>query len=342
MKAFLTIIGSLLLFSAMSQAEEKLQLNVDNGKQIFISDSQVVNLKNNSVTVKKILNKDLSEISKIPSSQKGLLMGGATSGGGDDIGLEVQRALSLVVQAIQIDSELYPSKVKQALLTKAQSVKILITEEALPAGVGKLSQYGAAFSVFDGRQAVILIQRQRWVAIDNPTIKDSLIHHELAVLAGLETTGDYQYTNLFATQRAKFWERLQSQSFVCTFSLYKKTNDRNSVSRKLMGSAGVFIGDPGVSSNFEVIQDLEPHVDGKSNRAIIVRYVLAGSGYLRAQISEADVTRYKNSSWKTFSNLSEISVERIYFSPYDSVDTGRGSNLETWGDNFLQVACSKM
>lgn len=342
MKTFLTIIGSLLLFATMSQAEEKIELKVDAQKPVLILDSQIIDLKKNPVTVRKILARDLSEISKIPLSKKGLMMGGATSGGGDDIGLEVQRALGLVAQAIQIDSELYPSKAKQALLTKAQSVKIIITEEALPASAGQLSQYGAAFSVFDGRQAVILVQRQRWMAIDNPTIKDSLIHHELAVLAGLETTGDYRYTNLFATHRKEFWERLQSQNFVCTFSLYKKANDQRSASGKLMGSAGVFMRDSGVSANFEVIQDLEPQVDGKSNRAIIVRHVVSNNGYLRAQISEADVTRYKNNNWKIFSNLSEISVERVYFSPYDSVDSGRGSNLETWGDNFLQVACSKI
>lgn len=342
MKASLTIIGSLLLFAALSSAVEKSPLKVDTEKKIVIFNSQIIDLKKHPITVKKILNKDLSEVSKIPFSDKEVSRGGATSGGGDDTGLEVQSALSLVIQALQSGTELYPKKIKEALLDKAKNVKIIITDESLPVQAEDVSQYGAAFSVFDGQESVILIQRKRWLAIDSPTIKDSLLHHELAVLAGIESTGSYPYTDLFARYRKKFWEHHQSQKFVCTFSLYRKVNEKGSVGGKLLGSAGIFIHDLGVSSNFEVIHDLTSQVDGKSNRAFIVRYVVSNNGYLRAQILEADVTRYKNSSWKIFSNSSDVSQEKNYFSPYARMSEDRGASIENWGDKFLQVACSKI
>lgn len=347
MKIFVTIIGLMLVLSNTSIGDDRSLKNPNpdqfRNKTDLLTPTPAIAPKASSMSIDK-------NDKTVADPRKLILMGGATSGGGDDTGIEVQRVLNSVYQMIANSSDLYPEEVKQALLKKARTAKIMVTDNELPVTQGQFAQYGAAFSVYDEQEAIIQIQRKRWNDIANPLITDSLLHHELAVLAGVEITGDYQYTNKFAISRDKFWQSVLAKQFVCTFNLYGRA-EPPSYSRpvtrefrigKLLGSAGVTVGFDGSRSGFDVIQDLSPQVDGQYNKVVMVSYVISSNGYLRAQLSEADVSRYKNNDWKIFSNQTKVSQEKVYLNPYDYIDGARSASIEHWDDKLVQISCSKL
>jgi hypothetical protein len=49
----------------------------------------------------------------------------------------------------------------------------------------------------------------------------------------------------------------------------------------------------------------------------------------------------KENNWKTFQNIRNNSAEKVYFTPYDLIESS-GSLLQSWGSYFVQVSCSKI
>ncbi|HWU43810.1 MAG TPA: hypothetical protein VN132_10240 [Bdellovibrio sp.] len=268
--------------------------------------------------------------------------GGATSGGGDDIGLEVSRAIHFILQMVSQDQGVvYSTESKKHLLSLEKLIRILVIDAELPATVDGITQNGFAYSFNDGENVLILIQSNRWKEAQNPADVERTLHHELAVLTGLEKTGDYNVTDKFTQARVAFWQKVLSQNFACTFSLFSKsqTADGSQSIEKFLGAAGVVKKMDG-QGGFVTLARTGNKLSNEYYPSVIVRYVISANGYLRAAISEADVLEI-GSDWRTFQNLRNNSKEKVYFTPYDLIEP-QGSNLESWGPYFVQISCSKI
>lgn len=277
-----------------------------------------------------------------------LALGGATSGGGNDQGIQVRRTIRHVGEMISKDqSGLYSAEMKAHFARMMSILKIVMVDEKLSAPIGGVSQDGGAWSSFDGKEAITKVSSTRWQAMTNPVEREKLMHHELAVLIGAEKTGDYTLTDQFAVKRIKLWESIISKGFVCSFSLFtQKQYDGRKVVGRHMGSGAVVIN-VDARSDFAVIADLEDFNEGKPNRAVILRYVSTSEGYLRGELSEATVERFKEKdenflggAFKTFRDLKNNSEQKIYFSPYDFIEP-REAALQSWNGYFVQVGCTK-
>jgi hypothetical protein len=347
----------LVTFSLYSHAQMKPFEITNNGLLQRGSQQKTFNAKtpfdfSTQSEIKIITNPTLKETHNLPAEirraielNKTMLQksGGATSGGGDDVGPEVSRSVRFILQMIAQDQgSVYSAEAREHLLSLGKLIRILIVDTELPATINGITQNGFAYSFNDSETVLILIQSDRWKAAQNPVFVERTLHHELAVLAGLEKTGDYTLTDRFAKARMAFWQKVLSQNFACTFSLFSKDSELEHQTLsigKFLGAAGI-VKKMDTQSGFVTLA----RVGNKSNDdyypSVIARYVVSAEGYLRAMISEADVLE-KGANWRSFQNLRNNSTEKVYFSPYDLIDP-QGSNLESWGQYFVQVSCSKI
>lgn len=269
--------------------------------------------------------------------------GGATSGGGHDVGLEVSSALRFIFKMISEDKgAVYSAQSRDQLLNLEKLIRILVVDENLPAQVNGVTQNSFAYSFNDGENVIILIQSDRWKAAQNPVYIERVLHHELAVLVGLEKTGDYRQTDKFVDARAIFWQKVLSQNFACTFSLFSKKyegKDQTSAIGQFLGASGV-VKQMDTQSGFVTLAKIGNRLDNGYDPSVIARYVISAEGYLRAIISEADVFE-RGADFKIFQNLRKNAQEQVYFTPYDLLQP-QGSVLKSWENYFVQVSCSKI
>lgn len=258
--------------------------------------------------------------------------GGATSGSGDDDGLEVKQVLRVITEMINSNkTTIYTKEEKEALLTKAALAKIIMIDERLSEDTSVGRQDGAAFSYSNDTETVLGIQRARWRNISLVVERERLVHHELAIVAGLEQTGEYHLSDKFKKERAVLWDQLLSKKIICVVSLFnKKKNpqDGNMEPERLLGSGGVVM-----TSSTDVKGGWTPVTN-----EVVFRYVTSGTGYLRGVFSRATV----DPSGRYFENTRESSQEAVYFTPYNLLEIDRGSTLKEWSDFFTMVNCAKI
>ncbi len=284
--------------------------------------------------------------------------GGATSGGGDEVGLQVQKVLRFVTSTIKQHREIYDSSpsglsVQQAILSIAQlSPKIVVVDSTLPAKSeeGNGTQLGAAFSSYDNGSAQIQIQRDRWKRISDPVVMEELIHHELAVMAGVEKTGDYRWSDRYTAISKKFWESRKSESILCSVSLFGLAEKPFAEARsggysvgikiapgKLVGSHGFSVDFGIVSSGWGVLTKEQPGAFASDSDGIIFRYVVGGVGYLRGIFSKARLP--KDDFY--FSQVRDLTPEITFYDPYDWVESSKESLLKQYDFGFVLVGCSR-
>ena len=275
--------------------------------------------------------------------------GGATSGGGDEVGIEVSRVISLVNEMVQNEpGQIYSEKMKAAINKMATRPKIFIDDMELPARAGDREQNGVAFSVYDGKQATIRIQRQRWEALMNPVKKDVIIHHELAVLAGIERTGDYVVSTKFEAKQSLFWEKARSKKFLCSISLFEKKPDFTELVDEpamnigeAVGSVAFHINFVGAKGGMGVIHQLTPPDKKGESRALFARWVISSSGYLRASLAEATLIYGEWGNVITWKSLTNETPEKVYYTPYESLEV-TGGRFGVWGKYYTLVSCTKL
>ena len=122
-------------------------------------------------------------------------LGGATSGGGDLIGIETTKILSQVFDSIiKIDDRLYSARELEIIKKVRSEVNVIMVDSELPTNTKNATQNGAAFSIRENNKSSIFIKRNIWNKIGTLLKREVLIHHEIMVLSGIEETGDYSYT----------------------------------------------------------------------------------------------------------------------------------------------------
>ena len=274
--------------------------------------------------------------------------GGATSGGGDEDGIDAQHVLRIVTDFIKLDDfSIYSAEQKKLLLTKSSLANIIMVDKEIPVNTSVGIQESAGFSRSnknkDENVNVIQINRKRWLGMRTIVDNEVFIHHELAVLAGIEKTGDYHISDTqFRKFRSILWEKLFSKKIVCVVSLFSKEIDTQSGKfqpHHLVGSAGIV-----VNSSIDVISDWRivkmNSKDENKNTAVIFRYVASGNGYLRGVFSDATILG--NPGHTFFSEIKNESKPRVFFTPYNLLEIDREASLKEWDDYFNIVSCSKM
>jgi hypothetical protein len=283
----------------------------------------------------------------ISFAQQGRL-GGATSGGGDEVGIEATQVLNGVVSMIENTNQF-----DKRLVEISKEVKIFVTDRELPnldqaqvlssdAFVVSIQQSGVAYSIRDNSGARIFIQRQRWEKLSDSLFKESLLFHELAVLSGVEATGDYKYTRLFFEKRGAYWESMKSMTTVCTVALFSsiKQTTGNFLIGEFLG-ANSFKNAAGVSAGMKVLYDIEPHNSGKPGRAVIFNYVLSGHGHLRGFVEIADASYFNRNQNVFITKTYNRSEKQVYLNPYAG-KVNYEAHFSRWENYYIQVGCSKL
>lgn len=273
----------------------------------------------------------LTGVARDGGSREGTARAGATSGSGDDDGLEVKQVLRVITEMISSDKTTIYTKVeKEALLTKAALAKIIMIDDRLSEETSVGRQDSAGFSHSDETETVLGIQRARWRGISGIVERERLVHHELAIVAGLEVTGDYHLSDKFKKERTILWDQLFSRKIVCTVSAFSKTKniiDGSIEPDKLLGSGGIVMNSDSVRNGWTPVTG-----------DIIFRYVTSGLGYLRGAFTRATV----DPKGRFFENERESSRQEVYFTPYNLLEIDRGSILKEWSDYFTMVNCAKI
>lgn len=120
------------------------------------------------------------------------------TGGGDEVGIEFQSSFAKALREIQngtlkghIDPDL--------LSATALKTSVIVVDEALRVTAQGITQDSIATN--DPARNLIKINRARWKAIRDPRTKEAIALHEVLSLVGLERTGLYEYSGLYASER---------------------------------------------------------------------------------------------------------------------------------------------
>ncbi len=352
---FVTILGLLTCVDSFSQTA-KFGPRVQNSKGLG-SFSKATASPHLNAKAQEILLK-LNSQNKINWNQKkdleSLSFGGATSGGGSDVGVEVKLTIEQIVGLISSSgSELYGQH-SQRIIELAEEVKIYVVDQELEvqSSEGKIQKSSAfSYSDSDSDGALIFINRQDWISNLDILSQERLIHHELMVLAGLEKTAEYHLTAEFVKMRTQFWHQLRAQGFVCTFTAFSKIekSGRGLTVGKLLGSSAFSVLNANsAQGGFEIVADLSASQKPPLSRhGILFRFVISDEGYLRGQFGLAYFESRESSNsqfpvWKTFADFVPLHTESIFYTPYDLIKDLRTPTLIDLGQYYGQVNCVKM
>ncbi|HAR43653.1 MAG TPA: hypothetical protein DCS07_13650 [Bdellovibrionales bacterium] len=262
--------------------------------------------------------------------------GGGTSGGGDKDGLAAAtRTLSAVTKAIKLSSKIYTEDHKNKLANIADKLRVVVVDRELSVQTGKEIQNSTAASLWKENTPVALLQRSSWNGIEKAIDREALLHHELCVLAGIESTGDYRQTNKYKEFRQNSWKFRGQMTQICSVSLFKatKTPSGKVIPGEPAGNAAIVMDWMGVKSGAAKLGNIS------KKRDIKVTYVISSSGYLRLKIVEAD--RDDKVRFVVLSNAKTLLEESVLIDPYgDELYPGTGTKNVMFGDHFLNVACT--
>lgn len=119
------------------------------------------------------------------------------TGGGDELGLEFQRAFASALQ--RIENREVALEVDLAKLKRASSrAKVISADQPLLVSIGDEVQDSVAIN--EPATGLVRVQRARWKAISDPRVQEAIALHEMLSLAKLEATGIYTYSAAFLKQ----------------------------------------------------------------------------------------------------------------------------------------------
>lgn len=271
--------------------------------------------------------------------------GGATSGGGDLLGIDAARVTEHVFSSIDtIGSRLYSEDDLENIHDIKDGLKIIMVDSELPVKIDDTVQKGSAYSVHEGQSSTIFLIKKDWNNINTLLEREVLIHHEIMVLAGLENTGDYHLSVKFENLRTNFWRLNEKHNVFCSINVFEKSNYYNKlVPGKLIGSSSSTINFVGARGDMGILATLA------NGKALIWRGIISSAGYFKMELAEAEY--YKTSFFgKKRDPLDPLSVslsslivkenEKIYFDPYQIEKPV--STPMVFGENYAVVVnCNK-
>ncbi len=133
--------------------------------------------------------------------------GTSIRGGGDDAGLDFQAHLQSALSYLQKNNpEIYKTISGKGLRSQP---RVIVVDDALDVQFKDLIQNSVATN--DPAKGEIYLNRQRWNAIKNDTLKDGISLHEDLSLKGLEQTGFYPISAQYVASRGGEARELKKQ-----------------------------------------------------------------------------------------------------------------------------------
>ncbi len=177
--------------TAYSQSVLKVDRGTKTGTQPRVG-SQIEAPKS-SIKLPQTLNGKPLELQ--PAIPKGNFksFGGVNGGGGDEIALDFHQAFyRSLTKASNMPKEFYDKLMLEKLDDLVNEVSIFITDDEIPVVAQNLIQNSVAYNEPSTKQ--VLINRNRWTAIQNTEVKEAIALHEILSLKQLERTGYYPYS----------------------------------------------------------------------------------------------------------------------------------------------------
>ena len=266
-------------------------------------------------------------------------LGGATSGGGDLIGIDATKILSQVFDSIiKIDDNLYSINEIEVIKKIRNEVSIIMVDNELPTNTKNAIQNGAAYSVRENSKSIIFIQRAIWNKIPTLLEREVLIHHEIMILSGIEETGEYTYSLKYEKLRENFWKIAVDKNIFCTINVFKKaTLYGMTIPGDLIGSSSSLITFIGLKSDWGIL-------NSGSKKALIWRGHIDSSGLFKMEIGEANYYpgkfKYPKDSID-FRTLKIVEEMHTYVDPYQMINPIQNPLVFT-DKHTIVVNCNKL
>ena len=267
-------------------------------------------------------------------------LGGATSGGGDLIGIEATKILSQVFDSIlKVDDKLYSINELEVIEKIKNQVNLIMVDNELSTNTKDAIQNGAAFSIREDDKATIFIKRSIWNNIPTLLEREVLIHHEIMILAGIEETGDYSYSLKYEKLRENFWKIAEYKNIFCTINLFKKTKLYGmTIPGDLIGSSSSLMPFSGAKGDWGILKS-------DSKKALIWRGVIDSSGLFKMEIGEVDFYPGKSQLPKSFSvnfgTFKSVEEMHTYVDPYQMINPVQNPLVFT-DKHTIVVNCNKL
>ena len=267
-------------------------------------------------------------------------LGGATSGGGDLLGIETTKILSQVFESIiKIDDKLYSVNEIEIIKKIRDEVNVIMVDKDLPTNTKNAIQNGAAYSIREKNKSTIFIQRAIWNNVSTLLEREVLIHHEIMILSGLEETGEYTYSLKYEKLRENFWKIAEDKNIFCTINIFKKTKLYGmTIPGDLIGSSSSLMPFTGAKGDWGILKS-------DSKKALIWRGMIDSSGLFKMEIGEVDFYRGKSHLSKDFSidfgTLKIVEEMRTYVDPYQMVNPVPNPLVFT-DKHTIVVNCNKL
>ncbi|OFZ19233.1 MAG: hypothetical protein A2X94_05570 [Bdellovibrionales bacterium GWB1_55_8] len=265
--------------------------------------------------------------------------GGGTSGGGDKDGLEAAtHSLTALQKAIsQAGPQIYTPEEKKKLLNAAEKLKILMVSQPLSVKTSSgVIQESTGYSFKHDGVPISLLNRDGWKQIENAIEREKFLHHELCVLEGIETTGDYHKTSKYDQFRKHSWKFRENETNICSISVYKlkKTLSGKPIPGEPLGSTSAVLTFTGASGGGAKLFNLNKKRDVKA------LWVIGSEGYLRLKIVDSERNDKSSFLW-LYGEQKTLFNETILVDPFgDEFYTGTTVKNVVFDDYFMTVSCT--
>lgn len=123
--------------------------------------------------------------------------GGNSGGGGNDVGVEFQRAFLNAVQEIRRRAPEVHAKLLEARVEKfANEALVIVVDDRLEVQISGFIQNSVAYN--NPEFGVILVHREEWQKIKSQRQREAIALHEVLSLAGIESSGRYPISAAYA------------------------------------------------------------------------------------------------------------------------------------------------
>lgn len=119
------------------------------------------------------------------------IRGGVNGGGGDEVGIFFQKALTNALENVKnIEPVAYKKLQERGLNEVLETLLFITTTQELEHIAGLVTQ--SSTSGYDRENRIVVINRNRWLNIRNERAKEALALHEIGGILGIESTGNYK------------------------------------------------------------------------------------------------------------------------------------------------------
>jgi hypothetical protein len=210
-------------------------------------------------------------------------------------------------------------------VVKDPGLQVFVVDKLPAVPIPEATQSGSALSGWIKNQngdlkPAIFLQKDRWESQKDDLSRARMIHHELCVLSGCETTGDYHKTDQFERELRTGYVLHLDDPVICTLMLFdaEKTANGKTV-------AGAYRSATAFSSlTYSSKGGLATLVTANPDRILRIPYAVGTSGFLKMQVIESDPIPQNEDRIFIQKNGRVLVYQEMVFNPYDEpIETGQ-------------------